>query len=133
MYAILAFAFQAVPWLFKKGSCEVSLTSILAFSLLVSQAFTSNCKRSSIISIPALPIPWAMRNPLLRRKSLLTATWLPSVMLKGYAPPILCPILGILLAAPSVPLLLLPLAKALTTALSNSVLLLSLIELYGVH
>ncbi|KAK4414735.1 hypothetical protein Salat_2580400, partial [Sesamum alatum] len=80
------FAFQAVPWLFKKGSCEVSFTSILAFSLLVSQAFTSIYKRSSIISIPAFPIPWAMRNPLLRRKSLLTATWLPSVMLKGYAP-----------------------------------------------
>ena len=29
-------------------------------SLLVSQAFTSNCKRSSIIAIPAFPIPWAM-------------------------------------------------------------------------
>lgn len=58
---------------------EVSLTSILALSLLVSQAFTSNCKRSSIMAIPAFPIPWAMRNQLLRRKSLITAPWLPSV------------------------------------------------------
>ncbi|KAL0386477.1 UNVERIFIED_CONTAM: hypothetical protein Slati_4555700 [Sesamum latifolium] len=70
--------FSSCALVVQEGELRSFTHSILAFSLLVSQAFTSNCKRSSIISIPAFPIPWAMRNPLLRRKSLLTATWLPS-------------------------------------------------------